>query len=182
MIRPAETPTGDPQSPIATPSGTFCHHTLRTVDVCPKINLADVVVLQDCGVPSIRSVVGSTVVEGAASGEGQASVEPVLLYQLTGAAFQPLAWETKDTEQSNQRRSAEPKLRSAVFFLPTQPHQMSIMVRPGLMKLRTCCRTCLWASAACLKSFHISSLALSSARRSSLVIRHTALRLEEQQI
>lgn len=59
---------------------------------------------------------------------------------------------------------------------------MSIMVRPGLMKPRTCCRTCLWASAACLKSFHISSLARSSARLSSLVIRHTALRLEDQHI
>lgn len=61
-----------------------------------------------------------------------------------------------------------------------KPHQMSIMVKPGFMKPRTYCRTCLWASAACLKSFHTSSLALSSARFSSLVIRHAALRLPEQ--
>lgn len=45
------------------------------------------------------------------------------------------------------------------------------------MKLRTCWRTCLWASAACLKSFHISSLALSNTRFSSLVVRRAALRL-----
>lgn len=107
MIRPAETPRGH-QNTTATSSGTSCHHTLHTVDVCPKINLADVVVLQDCGVPSIRSVVGSTVVEGAASGEGQASVQPVLLDQLTGAAFQSLAWETNDVKNVNQRTSAEP--------------------------------------------------------------------------
>lgn len=51
------------------------------------------------------------------------------------------------------------------------------MVMPGFRKLRTCFRTCLCASAACLKSFHISSLALSSTRFSSLVMRDTALRL-----
>lgn len=54
------------------------------------------------------------------------------------------------------------------------------MVMPGLRKLRTCWRTCLWASAACLKSFHISSLALSSTRFSSLVVRHAALRLGDK--
>lgn len=51
------------------------------------------------------------------------------------------------------------------------------MVMPGFRKLRTCFRTCLCASAACLKSFHISSLALSNTRFSSLVMRDTALRL-----
>lgn len=55
---------------------------------------------------------------------------------------------------------------------------MSIMVIPGLIQLLTYERTCRWASAACLKSFHISSLARSSARFSSLVVRHAALRLE----
>lgn len=54
---------------------------------------------------------------------------------------------------------------------------MSIMVIPGLIQLLTYARTCRCASAACLKSFHISSLALSSARFSSLVVRHAALRL-----
>lgn len=56
-------------------------------------------------------------------------------------------------------------------------HQMSIMVIPGLIQLLTYARTCRCASAACLKSFHISSLARSSARFSSLVVRHAALRL-----
>lgn len=56
-------------------------------------------------------------------------------------------------------------------------HQMSIMVIPGLIQLLTYARTCRCASAACLKSFHISSLAPSSARFSSLVVRHAALRL-----
>jgi len=62
-----------------------------------------------------------------------------------------------------------------------EPHQISIMVMPGFMKPRTCCRTCLCASAAWRKSFQTSSLALSSARFSWWVVRHAALRLGEQQ-
>jgi len=56
-------------------------------------------------------------------------------------------------------------------------HQMSIMVIPGVIQLLTYERTCRCASAASLKSLHISSLAPSSARFSSLVVRHAALRL-----
>lgn len=56
-------------------------------------------------------------------------------------------------------------------------HQMSIMAIPGLIQLLTYERTCRCASAACRKSLHISSLAMSSARFSSLVVRHAALRL-----
>lgn len=69
---------------------------LRTVDVSAKVDLADVVVLQDGGVSGVGSVVGSTVVQGAAGGEGQAGVQPVLLDQLTGAVLQPLAEQKED--------------------------------------------------------------------------------------
>lgn len=62
----------------------------RTVDVCPEVDLADVIILQDGGVSGVGSVVGGAVVEGAAGGEGQASIQTVLLYQLTGAVLQPL--------------------------------------------------------------------------------------------
>ncbi len=54
---------------------------------------------------------------------------------------------------------------------------MSIIVIPGLIQLLTYCRTCRWASAASRKSFHISSLALSITRFSSLLILQAALRL-----
>lgn len=56
-----------------------------------EVDLADVVVLQDGGVSGVGSVVGSTMVEGAAGGEGQAGVQAVLLDQLAGAVLQPLA-------------------------------------------------------------------------------------------
>lgn len=62
------------------------------------------------------------------------------------------------------------------------PHQMSIMLRPGLIQLFTYCRTCRCASAACRKSFHMSSLASSRTRFSSLLIRHAALLLDNQTI
>lgn len=58
-------------------------------------------------------------------------------------------------------------------------HQISIMVMPGLIQLMTYFLTCRWASAACLKSFHISSLAWSKNFFSSLVIRDAAERLCE---
>lgn len=50
-----------------------------TVDVRAEVYLADVVVLQDCGVTSIRGVVGSNMVDRAASGECQASLQTILL-------------------------------------------------------------------------------------------------------
>lgn len=71
---------------------------MRTVDVCAEVDLADVVVLQDGGVPGVGSVVGSTMVEGAAGGEGQAGVQPVLLYQLPGAILQTLAEAAEEGE------------------------------------------------------------------------------------
>lgn len=42
--------------------------------MCAEVDLADVVVLKHCGVPSIRGVVRSTVVEGAASRESKTSI------------------------------------------------------------------------------------------------------------
>lgn len=67
----------------------------RTVNVRAEVDLADVVVLQDGGVSGVGSVVGSTMVQGAAGGEGQAGVQPVLLDQLTRTVLQPLAGEIK---------------------------------------------------------------------------------------
>lgn len=62
-----------------------------TVNVRAEVDLADVVVLQDGGVSGVGSVVGSTMVQGAAGGEGQAGVQLVLLYRLTRTVLQPLA-------------------------------------------------------------------------------------------
>lgn len=97
-----------PSEPTATLNRTLFGSGLHTVDVSSKIDLADVVVLQDGGVPSVRSVVGSAVVQGAASREGQAGVQPVLLYQLTRTVFQSLTWKTNDMKYIIQRTSAEP--------------------------------------------------------------------------
>lgn len=58
--------------------------------MCAKVDLADIIVLQDSSVSGIGSVVGSTMVQGAASREGQAGVQPILLYQLTRTVLQPL--------------------------------------------------------------------------------------------
>ena len=56
-----------------------------------KVNLADVVVLQHGGVSGVGGVVGRTVVEGAACGEGKTCIQPILLNELPRTAFQPLA-------------------------------------------------------------------------------------------
>lgn len=56
-----------------------------------EVDLADVVVLQDGGVPGVGSVVGGTMIEGAAGGKRQAGVEFVLFDQFTGTVLQPLA-------------------------------------------------------------------------------------------
>lgn len=161
----------------------------RTVDVRAEVNLADVVVLQHGGVSGVGSVVSGAVIEGAASGEGQAGVESVFLDQLTRAILQPLTEQDGGRDKGRwwQRlvylgghwwrfKNGEEESSHWVGICQSA-HQISIMVFPGCMKLRTCWRTCLCASAACRKSFHISSLALSRARLSSGPIRHTALRL-----
>lgn len=68
----------------------------------PKVDLADVVVAQHRGVSGVGGVVSSTVVDGAAGGEGQARLQPVLLDEPPGAVLQPLAGsqrQNKDTDQ-----------------------------------------------------------------------------------
>lgn len=47
-------------------------------------------------------------VQGAAGREGQAGVQPILLYQLPRTVFQSLTWQTNDIQYINQRTSAEP--------------------------------------------------------------------------
>lgn len=64
-----------------------------TVDVSSEVNLADVVVAQHSGVSCVWRVVGSTVVDGAASGKGQAGLEPILFDELPGAVLQLLTAE-----------------------------------------------------------------------------------------
>lgn len=61
-----------------------------TVDVRPKVNLADVVVAQHSGVSCVGGVVSSTVVDGAAGGESQACLQPVFFDEPPGAVLQPL--------------------------------------------------------------------------------------------
>ena len=56
-----------------------------------KVNFADVVVAQHGGVSRVGGVVGSAVVDGAAGGEGQACLQPVLSDELPGAVLEPLA-------------------------------------------------------------------------------------------
>ena len=56
-----------------------------------EVDLADVVVAQHGGVPGVGGVVGGAVVDGAAGGEGQAGLQPVLLDQPAGAVLQTLA-------------------------------------------------------------------------------------------
>lgn len=81
-----------------------------TVDVRAEVDLADVVVLQDGGVSRVGGVVGCTVVEGAAGGEGQSSVQPVLLYQLTGAILQALAGRRSKTLKPGKKTSKQKRL------------------------------------------------------------------------
>ena len=59
-----------------------------TVNVRAKVNFADIVVLKHRGVACVGSVVCSAVVEGAACGERQASIQTILFDQLPGAVLQ----------------------------------------------------------------------------------------------
>lgn len=73
--------------------------------MCAKINLADVVVLQDGGVSGVGSVMGSTMVQGTAGREGEPSVEPVFLNQLPGTIFQTLAGQRRGNKVRQQTRN-----------------------------------------------------------------------------
>lgn len=58
--------------------------------MCSKVNFADIVVAQHRGVSCVWGVVGSTVVDGAAGGEGQACLQPVFFDEPPGAVLQLL--------------------------------------------------------------------------------------------
>lgn len=77
-----------------------------TVDVSPEVDLADVVVAQHGGVSRVWRVMGSTVVDGAAGGEGQAGLEPILLDEPAGAVLQLLTAENRQERRVSQRRGA----------------------------------------------------------------------------
>jgi len=79
-----------------------------------EVDLADVIVLQDGGVSGVGGVVGCTMVQGAAGGEGQAGVQPVLLYQLTGTILQTLAG---GAEEQNEKHELEIKKSYKKLFL-----------------------------------------------------------------
>lgn len=92
IMRP-ETPAGCPLNHLFFNRVLDAVHQAPTVDVSSKINLADVIVVQHSGVSCVWRVVGSTVVDGAASGEGQAGLEPILFDEPPGAVLQLLAAE-----------------------------------------------------------------------------------------
>lgn len=76
----------------------LCHEfiimKLLTIDVCSKVNFADIIVAQYGGVSCVWGVVGSTVVNWAAGGEGQTSLQPIFFDELPGAVFQLLTAES----------------------------------------------------------------------------------------
>lgn len=67
-----------------------------TIDVRPKVDLADVVVAQHRGISCVGGVVSSTVVDGTACGEGQSRPQAVLLDEPPGTVLQPLAGSHKE--------------------------------------------------------------------------------------
>lgn len=62
-----------------------------TVDVCAEINLAHIVILEDCRVSSVWCVVSSTVIQWAPGRKRQPCVQTVFFDQLPTAVLQPLA-------------------------------------------------------------------------------------------
>lgn len=56
--------------------------------MCAEVDLADVIVLEDGGISSVRSVVSGTVVQRAAGGKSQTSVQTVFLDQFPGTILQ----------------------------------------------------------------------------------------------
>lgn len=96
---------------------SFSKH-FPTVDVRPKVDLADVVVAQHRGVSGVGGVVSSTVVDGAAGGEGQARLQPVLLDEPPGAVLQPLAGSHR--QRTKTLISCFPPPLDALQKLPTR--------------------------------------------------------------
>lgn len=96
-----------------------------TVDVGSKVNLADVVVAQHRGVSCVWRVVGSTVVDGAAGGKGQAGLEPVLLDEPPGAVLQLL------TAEKRQERGDYEALFSGHRVYPGETLPAAMFVETG---------------------------------------------------
>lgn len=70
-----------------------------TIDVCAKVDLAHVIILQYGGVSSVGCVMSSTVIERAAGGKSQTCFQSILLNQPPTALLQPL------TESKRQREN-----------------------------------------------------------------------------
>ena len=51
-----------------------------------KVYLTYIIILEDCWISCIGSVVGGTVIDGTASREGQSSFQPILIYHLRDVA------------------------------------------------------------------------------------------------
>lgn len=77
-----------------------------------KVNFADVVVAQHRGVSRVGGVVGSAVVDGAASGEGQAGLQPVFFDEPPGAVLQLLTATNRQSSTEGQWRAGEMRLLS----------------------------------------------------------------------
>ena len=81
-----------------------CVCVILTVDVCAKVDLTHVVVLQDSRVACVWGVVSGTVVQRAARGEGQPCIQTILLYQHPRTALQTL---TEEEEERQKRKKSE---------------------------------------------------------------------------
>lgn len=63
---------------------------MATINVCSKVDFADIVNPKDSGVPSIGRVVGGAVVQWAPCRERKPRLQLVLIDQLPGRGFQRL--------------------------------------------------------------------------------------------
>lgn len=132
MIRP-ETRAGHPlkHAPHAVNRLLDGARQALTVDVSSEVNLADVVVAQHSGVSCVWRVVGSTVVDGAAGGEGQAGLEPVLVDEPPGAVLQLLTAEVRNNETVRPREELPAALRCELADTPLlKPCQISAPNEP----------------------------------------------------
>jgi len=60
---------------------------IHTIDMGAKVELHDVIILQDSRVPSVGGVVSGTVVEGDTRGKRQSRLQPILPNQLAGCTL-----------------------------------------------------------------------------------------------
>lgn len=124
-----------------------------TIYVRSKVNFADIVVAQYSGVSCIGGVVCSTVVNGAAGGEGQACFQPVLFDEFSRAVLQLLAAKSRNHhkgtvdenlhhwQKSRKWLKSQNKSKGVLELIihkrDARTHQMSIIVIPGLIQLLT---------------------------------------------